>query len=150
MCNVVLRLSKLSFLPFTSITVIVCCGFAPCASLLYCRTGIVSVRPLPHLSFSTGTDLSSVDGWPLCRLSEELTSARYTQISRWAASLCGSSALYVLPGSNQSRENPRSLASPLFKTRRFFAYSCKRPVGACKLSLFPKGWNTSSLSSQTL
>ena len=34
-----------------------------------------------------------------------------------------------LPGSNPSPENPRSLASPLFKTKCFFVDSCKRPVG---------------------
>ena len=118
-------------------------------SFLYCKTGNVSVRPLPHLSFSTGTDLSNVDRWPLCRSYEELTSARCTQISRKTASLYGSPEMYVLPGSNLSRESPRSLASPLFKTRRFFVDSCQRPVGACKLSLAPKGWNTSSFSSQT-
>ena len=125
----------------------------------------------PHLSFSTGMDFSSVEGRPLWRFSDVLTSARCTQISRWMASLCGSSAVYVLPGSNVSRENPRSLASPLFNTRRFFAAvaaldpaftislwlpwtlpgrSCKRPVGGCKRSLAPKGRNASSSSSQTL
>ena len=39
------------------------------ASLLYCRTGNASVRPPSYLSFSTGTDLCSVDGRPLCRFS---------------------------------------------------------------------------------
>ena len=52
----------------------------------------------------------------------------------------------ALAGLNVSREN----ASPLLKTRRFFADSCKRPVGACKLSSAPKDRNTSLSSSQTL
>ena len=150
MCNVALKKSKLSFSPFTSLTVIGSCELAPDSSLLYYTAGNVSVQPLPNHSFSTGTDLSSVDGRPLCRLSEELTSARCTQISRWKACLCGSSAIYVLPGSYLSPENPRSLASPLFKTRRFLQTASKWPVGACKLSSVPKGWNISSLSSQTL
>ena len=55
----------------------------PDASRLYCKTGNVSVRPPPHLSFSTGMDFSSVEGRPLWRFSDVLTSARCTQISRW-------------------------------------------------------------------
>ena len=128
----------------------VSCRTAPDASLLYCKIGNVSVLPPLHLSFSTGTDLSSVEGRPLCRLSEVLISARCMQISRWIASLCGSFEMYVLPSSNSSRVNPRSLASPLFKTRRFLADICKRPVGVYRWSSAPKGSNTSSFNSQTL
>ena len=70
--------SKSNFLLFTSKTVRVSCGLAPDASILYCKVGNVFVRPPPHLSFSTGTDLSSVEGRPLWRFSEVLTSARCT------------------------------------------------------------------------
>ena len=51
----------------------VSCETGPDENLLYYKTVNVSVRPHPHHSFSTGTDLSNVDGWPLCRLSEELS-----------------------------------------------------------------------------
>ena len=103
----------------------------PDASRLYGKTGNVCPTPPPpppllHLSFSTGMDFSSVAGrplWRLWRFSDVLTSARCTQISRWMASLCGLSAVYDLPGSNVSRENPRSLASPLFNTRLFLQLS---------------------------
>ena len=127
----------------------VSCRTAPDANLLYCKIGNVSVLPPPHFSFWTGRDLSSVEGRPLCRLSEVLISARCTQISRWIASLCGLSAMCVLPGSNSSQANPRSLASPLFKTRRFLTDICKRPFGVNRLSPAPKGSNTSSYNSQT-
>ena len=134
----------------------VSCETGPGERQLYCKTGNVSVRPLPHLSFSTGTDLTNVDGRPLCRLSEELTSARCTQISRYTASLCGSSAVYVSSWWNMSMssENPRSFFSPLFNVRgkicpRFIVDSCKRPVGICKLSFHSKVWKN-SFSSQTL
>ena len=124
-------------LPLVSVSEIVSCETGPHESLLYCKTWNVSVLPLPHFSFSTGTDLSNVDWLPLCRLSEELTSARCTPISRWTASLCGLSAVYSLSASNISRENPRSFGSLLFnimgKFRRFTVDSCKRPVGECKV-----------------
>ena len=71
----------------------VSCRIAPDASLLYCKIGNISVQPHPHFLFSTGTDLSSVEGRPLCRMSEVLISAKCTQISRSIASLCGSSTI---------------------------------------------------------
>ena len=46
----------------------------PDASRMYCKTGNVSVRPPPHLSFSTGMDFSSVEVRPLWRFSDVLTS----------------------------------------------------------------------------
>ena len=122
----------------------------PDASRLYCKTGNDSVRPPPHLSFSTGMDFSSVEGRLLWMFSDVLTSARCTQIFRWMARRCGSSAMWLSPGPKVLRENPRSLASPPFKPRRFIADSCKRPFGSCKLSSAPKGRNASSSSSQTL
>ena len=125
-------------------------GITPNSSLLYCKIWNVSVLPTPLFSFSTGTDLSSVEGRPLCTLSEVLTSARCTQITRCKASLCGLSAMYVLPGSNSSRANPKSLTGPLFKTRRFLADIYKRPFGVNRWSSAPKGSNTSSFNSQTL
>ena len=149
MCRFALRQSKLNCLPLTSNTMRVSYGIAPDASLLYCKIGNVSVLPPPHFSLSTGTDLSSVEGRPLCRLSEVLISARCTQIFRWIAR-CGSSAMYVLPCSNSSRANPKSLANPLFKNKRFLADICKRTVGVCRWSSAPKGSNTSSFNSQTL
>ena len=66
--------------PLLSLSEIVSCETGPDEILLYCKTGNVSVRPLPHLSFSTGTDLSNVDGWPLCRLSEEHLSEEHTDL----------------------------------------------------------------------
>ena len=68
MCKVGLMYSNGNLLPLVSLSEIVICE-----SLLYCKTWNVSVLPLPHFSFPTGTDLSNVDGSPLCRLSEELT-----------------------------------------------------------------------------
>ena len=119
---------NLTFFPFTSNTVRDSCGLAPNSSLLQDRECLCPTIPI--LSFSTGTDLSCVEGRALCRFSEVLISARCTQISRQTTSLCGSSAMYVLPGSNSFRENPLSLASRLFKSRRFFAAASNRLVHA--------------------
>ena len=80
MCKVALMYSKGNLLPLVSLSEIVSCETGPDESLLW--TWNVSVLPLPHFLFPTGTDLSNVDGCPLCRLSEELTSARCTQIPR--------------------------------------------------------------------
>ena len=92
---------------------------------LYCKTEKVSVLSPPHFSFSTGTDLTGVDGRSLDKLSEVLTSAKRPQISRCTASLCGLSAMYVLSGSKIFFLHPRVLVYSIVKIRRFLVYSCK-------------------------
>ena len=76
-----------------SVTERVSCGITLDASLLYWWIVNVSVLPQQHFSFSTGMDLSSVEGDPCEALSEVLTSERCTHVSRWTARLCGFSAL---------------------------------------------------------
>ena len=114
------RTSKPKFLPPLSNIVSVSWERGPNASRLYCKTGNVSIRPPLHLSFLTVMDFSSVEGRPLWRFSNVLTSARCTQISRWVIRWWGSSAMWIWPGSNISRENPRRSASPHSSTRLFF------------------------------
>ena len=83
----------------------------------------------PHLSFSTGTDLSSVE----CDRCGDFLKCLPLQDAHGSPDgqcLYGSSARYVLPDSNVLRVNPRSLASRLFKARRFFAAVIDRLVHA--------------------
>ena len=122
---------------------------APIPAVCTARRGMtLSGHPAPFVL--DGDGFQQCGGRPLWMFADILTSARCTQISRWMARRFGSSAMWLWPGSNLSRENPRSLTSPPFKIRCFFADSCKRPVGAYKLSSAPKGRNASLSSSQTL
>ena len=136
-CSVALTWSKHTFLPLVSNIANVSWETVPNVSRLYCRGE--SLRPTAPISLVLDGDGSKqCRGAPLWRFSVVHISARWTHLSLWTASRCGSSAVCVLPGSNVFRENPRRSACRRFTTRRFSADNSNRPVGACRRSSVPK------------
>ena len=83
------------------------------------------------------------DGFQQCGGATVVDVLRHTDLGKMHADLPmdGQTIWLVcnvaLDGLKRLLREPQSLASPPFKIRRFFADSCKRLVGACKLSSAP-------------
>ena len=95
-------------------------------------------------------DLSSVEGRPLCRLSEVLISARCAQISRCIVSVCVLSAaniLWVNPTrSNNLRLKVRCISADSCVSGRLMYANCRHPKAGTPLLSTHRRCNTHQVS----